>query len=974
MGRGGVADLEASLPGDEEALESPDAATKNEWDALHFYAHNIRREELGDTRAAAAQDRARLAWVKPERSGGATSAEYAVALQAHPQPPRDEVLLGTRADLDPTQRVALDLGRAWAERWMREAGFARGHPPTEALNMMLLGTAGTGKTYTIGALLRAWREMGFGTAIVTAYTGVAASNVGFGARTLHDTFRLGRTNAASGELAPLEGEALDLFIADLKDVRVLVIDEISMVSRLVLAQVSARLQEWRHQTGLPGADMPFGGIGVVLAGDFGQLPPVNIPVSHALLNFNVVHGAKEAPQLNMGLRLFRNFRTVVRLRRVHRQTGASMFKESLIRARDGAMTKEDHEVWREHELGGESCTFTAVEQQDFEDNVPHIFAENAPAGQRNGKRCGQHAEAQVNPILRVASADSPQGKASRAPCDMYGQLRRVVHLTEGAPVMLTSNLRTPAGLVNGALGTLVAVLLRPGANAKTNVRDAVSASDVDYAVVDFPSYTGPVIYPGHPTWVPVEPFAQRHKFYKGWERTQLPLVLAWGITIHKSQGLTFRQGCVVDFAHQPNYQPVERAGLAFVAMSRTRSYERQAFKNLPSFWQFRLVLKDKLFQLRSHLEEHLDSLHDDTMLRFFGRARSVEDDVQEHMDWTEMRTGAPLSDASKADLHHMLSQRGVLEPPTYDDEPDLQQKALKGGGGRTKLVAPRKSRSSGAVPVRAPDEDENAGHNTGMDGGGTLGDMPESSDSEPEALSPIAPLPSGWRCNLLGGRQLGQPMLTKPAWYNDARSGATSAAGSQEAASCAVFAVNNILAAQEHAPRHIDAFRRVAENDYDAEGNFEYLALSRSLVEEGFRLAPLQGEQYTQELPWADGTLGFVVHTPGHWISIVPPTEQVHGGPIAALLCDSLFTVPFGLAADELRDFFRVLGDLHAAAALAPGVDEAARIHVAAQWSAYSVRRQEPREPPHGGTLRVVPRILPGLVLWGAEFLAGVRW
>ena len=61
MGRGGVADFEVPLPQDDEALESPDAATKNEWDALHPFAAHIRPAELGERTAAAVQDRAYLA-------------------------------------------------------------------------------------------------------------------------------------------------------------------------------------------------------------------------------------------------------------------------------------------------------------------------------------------------------------------------------------------------------------------------------------------------------------------------------------------------------------------------------------------------------------------------------------------------------------------------------------------------------------------------------------------------------------------------------------------------------------------------------------------------------------------------------------------------------------------------------------------------------------------------------------------------
>ena len=73
----------------------------------------------------------------------------------------------------------------------------------------------------------------------------------------------------------------------------------------------------------------------------------------------------------------------------------------------------------------------------------------------------------------------------------------------------------------------------------------------------------------------------------------------------------------------------------------------------------------------------------------------------------------------------------------------------------------------------------------------------------------------------------------------------------------------------------------------------------------------------------------------------MPTTEQLRGSPFAALLCDSLFSVPFALTAEELRDFFRVMGDLHTAAALAPQVGEAERIDIAAEWSAYAVRRDE---------------------------------
>ena len=533
--------------------------------------------------------------------------------------------------------------------------------------------------------------------MIAAYTGVAATNIGSGARTLTDLFRLAKCNEASGDLAPLEGDDLQAFVDDLEGVELLVIDEISMVSRVVLAQVHARLREWRLSCGrVDLAREVFGGIAVILAGDFGQLPPVAVSPSLSLLHPYIVREIREHKAANLGMRLLAGFDTVVRLRRVHRQAGASVFKESLIRTRDGAMTKEDHALWRSHDLADiDACSLSPEERSYFEDDVPHLFAENVPAGARNGFKLGQHASAKGVTILRVASGDSSSA-AARQSHDQYGQLRRVVHLSIGAPVMLIANLRTSVGLVNGAMGRVVAAVLREGwGQTAEELRNAIPAGDVRYVIVDFPAYKGPVFFPGRPTWVPIPPLRVRHRRLRQWQRLQLPLALAWGLTIHKSQGLTFLKGSVVDFAHGPSYQPVAQVGLAFVGMSRCTSWSLQAFRNLPSFWEFRKVLQDPLFRWRKAFEENMDALHDSTMEVFKNAPWGVDDDLRAHIDWTVRAKGHDLTKEEVEDLRAMLAVRGVLPPPEYEDEPQPGPRGIRGGGGRKQkrgMQAPRSKR------------------------------------------------------------------------------------------------------------------------------------------------------------------------------------------------------------------------------------------------------------------------------------------
>ena len=149
-------------------------------------------------------------------------------------------------------------------------------------------------------------------------------------------------------------------------------------------------------------------------------------------------------------------------------------------------------------------------------------------------------------------------KAERAsPDDMWG-LFPVLYLCRGASVMLNQNL-LPAkyGLVNGSQGSVIDILY--GENTERLPK---------CVIVDFPGYTGPPLFKDHPTWVPIVPFTAKLEKSVNSRRTQLPLTLAFAITIHKSQGLTLGRA-VIDLENREN----KEGGLTYVALSRLKTFE-----------------------------------------------------------------------------------------------------------------------------------------------------------------------------------------------------------------------------------------------------------------------------------------------------------------------------------------------------------------------------------------------------------------
>ena len=119
-----------------------------------------------------------------------------------------------------------------------------------ALRLLLLGAAGTGKTYTAKVGITEVRLLfgSYDSVLTMASTGVASANLGTGSRTIDSVFHTNREDAVQD----LTGDALDNLVSDLESVELLVIDEISTCGAAPLEVVSRRMQQvarvvWRKR-------------------------------------------------------------------------------------------------------------------------------------------------------------------------------------------------------------------------------------------------------------------------------------------------------------------------------------------------------------------------------------------------------------------------------------------------------------------------------------------------------------------------------------------------------------------------------------------------------------------------------------------------------------------------------------------------------------------------------------------------------
>ena len=460
--------------------------------------------------------------------------------------------------LNSKQRQVVMFNRAWCKRAV--IALKNGEP-VRPYHVFVSGPGGVGKSHVISLIrndtVRLLRLSGKiqpedVAALLTAPTGAAAFNIE--GMTLHSGLVLSISKASL--CRPLTQDKLNTLRMKLSNLQLVIIDEVSMVGSNMLLQVHKHLQQLKGSKD----DTSFGNVSILAVGDLYQLQPVAQP--HVFEEVSDMYA-----RLHRSGSLWTDEFFMVELVENMRQRGDQRFAELLCRVRKAEHTEEDLDLLQSR----------AVEDgdPDYPHDAVHVYRLNKDVDLDNITKLNRLAPEDQHTVIPAIdySIDKhtgqldmtmPKSKANT------GGLVEELHLAVGAEVMLTVNIDVSDGLVNGARGTVEAII-------KTGNQVSLVLVSFHHQRVGVKAISRSHYRTQHPRAVPIS----RHEAVfnigrnKAAEvtRRQFPLVLAWATTIHKVQGLTLDQ-IVVDMKGQ-----TFNAGQAYVAFSRVKILQGLFIKN-----------------------------------------------------------------------------------------------------------------------------------------------------------------------------------------------------------------------------------------------------------------------------------------------------------------------------------------------------------------------------------------------------------
>jgi ATP-dependent DNA helicase PIF1 len=403
-------------------------------------------------------------------------------------------------------------------------------------NIALLGAAGCGKSYLLSILYQEFP--GLKRRYLQAYhpdthpkitriqicalTGCAALLLGHKAKTLHSWAGIGLGKGTAGELYTKirrNTKAMKNWLCT----DLLIIDEVSMMTAELLDKLNEIAKKIRSNK------KPFGGMQVVLVGDFYQLPPVNKTDEATQFVFESEAWKEIVEQTG----------TIVELTEIQRQKDP-VFQTILKEARVGALSSETCKVleecqqrnWREHRIRP-TLIFPRRAEVDMinESNLRAL----------KGRRYTYKARLVYDGKMPEGFTEKDEGfQRALHYADSNAPYLVDLELALNAQVMLIANAFPEQGLVNGSRGVVVDFC------PQTNL-----------PMVEFVNGVKKLI--GTHTW-PIED-------YEFVSRSQIPLRLGYSITVHKVQGSTL-DAALIDVG-----SGIFEYGQAYVALSRVRSLD-----------------------------------------------------------------------------------------------------------------------------------------------------------------------------------------------------------------------------------------------------------------------------------------------------------------------------------------------------------------------------------------------------------------
>lgn len=504
-------------------------------------------------------------------------------------------------------------------------------------SVFLTGEPGAGKTHTVNEYVSYLNARGIDVAI-TASTGIAATHIG--GMTIHSWSGIGVKMTLDNH--DLDAVAKNKQISSrVRKAHVLIIDEISMLSALTLSLVDAVCRKIKKNP------LPFGGIQVVFVGDFFQLPPIvrNDMVQSAQPTLLSENGGRFACDASAWKSMKPK---ICYLTEQHRQDDRE-YLDVLSAIRKNVFLGNHLNALHKRK----------IEQSAAPSGVPKLYTHNIDVDTVNST------------ILKELS-----GQERRYSMSSQGHERIVtplrksclspeeLHLKVGAAVMFTKN-NQKEGFVNGTLGTVEGFDSHTG-YPRVRIR---GGRLIDTEPMD---------------WMVEENGEVRAKI------TQIPLRLAWALTVHKSQGLSL-DAAVMDL------KGVFEFGQGYVALSRVRrldglyllGWNERAFRVHPD-----VLAQDADFRTQS----------EQAILELSRKNRSdLEQEYNRFVFMCGGRTDSGVGDTTakaKVDGYAKVREKHANAYRAWDDEQDAELKEFFLGGMSIKELAKEFSRTPGSIRSR----------------------------------------------------------------------------------------------------------------------------------------------------------------------------------------------------------------------------------------------------------------------------------